>query len=439
MVVVKGLIDFIHQDKVLIQATVSHHNVATLDGNIQIQVQTAMSATVDRPLLHRRFCHISRDRLEQVIREKLSTNLKLTSDTPCPALCETCIIGKQHRAPFPQLATDRHLQPLDLVVSDVHGPLPVSTAQRYRYWVLFLDMGSRLYTTYLMKHKSDTFTCFKEYKAWAETQFERKIKVFRDDKGGECMSTDMAKYLKEHGIQREHTARATPQQNGAAERGNRTMAEGVTCMLSEARLPLSFWGEVLATFVYVRNRLPTAALPSTTIPFAAFGRKPSLQHVRVFGCRAYVLIQKDQKKSLQPHSVACIFLGYSDEIKGWRCYNPVTKKVIVSRDVIFNEGEYPGLSTKSVLSGVPVSLTLDGNKVLLPAEDPDDDDIAPVPAPAPAPAPEPAPPLPPAPPAAPEPESEDEDNVPAQPDKAAPAPPPVPVHIPEPCWQKAKV
>ena len=130
------------------------------------------------------------------------------------------------------------------------------------------------------------------------------------------------------------------------------MAEGVTCMLSEARLPPSFWGEALATFVYVRNRLPTAALPSTTTPFAvAFGRKPSLQHLRVFGCRAYVLIQKDQRKSLQPHSVACIFLGYSDKIKGWGCYNPVIKKVIVSRDVIFNEGEYPGLSTKSVLSG----------------------------------------------------------------------------------------
>ena len=84
MVVVKGLIDFIHKDKVLIQATVSNNNVATLNENIQIQVQTAMSATVDRTLLHRRFCHISRDRLEQVIREKLSTNLKLTSDTPCP-------------------------------------------------------------------------------------------------------------------------------------------------------------------------------------------------------------------------------------------------------------------------------------------------------------------------------------------------------------------
>ena len=98
MVVTRGKINFMHQGKAVIQATVSESNVAILDGNIQIQA--AMSATVDRPLLHRRFCHISRDRLEQVIREKLSTNLKLTSDTPCPALCETCIMGKQHRAPL---------------------------------------------------------------------------------------------------------------------------------------------------------------------------------------------------------------------------------------------------------------------------------------------------------------------------------------------------
>ena len=133
-------------------------------------------------------------------------------------------MGKQHRFPFSQQATDRNLKPLDLVVSDVHGPLPTSTAQGYKYWVLFLDMGSRLYTVYLMKHKSDTFPCFKEYKAWAETRFERKIKVLRDDKGGEYMSNEMAQYLKEHGIQREHTVRATPQQNGAAERGNRVMA-----------------------------------------------------------------------------------------------------------------------------------------------------------------------------------------------------------------------
>ena len=93
----------------------------------------------------------------------------------------------------------------------------------------------------------------------------------------------------------------------------------------------TFWGEALSTFVYVRNRLPTASLPSNKTPYeVAFGKKPSLQHLRVFGCRAYVMIQKDQRKSLQPHSMACIFLGYSEEIKGWRCYDLVSKNIIVS-------------------------------------------------------------------------------------------------------------
>ena len=254
------------------------------------------------------------------------------------------------------------------------------------------------------------------------------------------MSNEIAQYLKEHGIQREHTVRATPQQNGAAERGNRVMAEGVTCMLSEAKLPPFFWGEALSTFVYVRNRLPTASLPSNKTPYeVAFGKKPSLQHLRVFGCRAYVMIQKDQRKSLQPHSMACIFLGYSEEIKGWRCYDPVSKKIIVSRDVIFNESECPGLSTKSILTGTPVSITLDQNhQVVLPAEDPDDFDHMPAP-PAPA-LPAPLPVLPPAPFAPvpdPDPEPEPQPDIQPkhepQPDQPVlPAPPPVPSASPEP-------
>ena len=174
-----------------------------------------------------------------------------------------------------------------------------------------------------------------------------------------------------------------------------------------------------------RNRLPTASLPSNKTPYeVAFGKKPSLQHLRVFRCRAYVMIQKDQRKSLQPHSMACIFLGYSEEIKGWRCYDPVSKKIIVSRDVIFNESECPGLSTKSILTGTPVSITLDQNhQVVLPAEDPDDFHHMPAPAiPAPA-LPAPLPVLPPAlvPDLDPEPEPKHEPE-PDQPVLPAPAP-----------------
>ena len=362
-------------------------------------------------------------------------------------LCEACILGKQHRSPFPQQAENR---PLDLIFSDVHGPLPVQTAQGYRYWITFLDDATKHCYVVLLKKKSDTFPAFLTFKAYAENLLKRKIGTLRDDKGGEYISTEWDNYMKLHGIRREHTVRATPQQNGAAERMNRTLAEGVTSMLVEAKLPASFWGEALFTFLYVRNRSPTSSLPSNVTPYELWHKKkPSISHLRVFGCRAYVHIQKDQRKSLQSHSVKCIFLGYPDEYKGWKCYDPVTKRVLVSRDVIFNEAELPGLGIKdSTITGSslqPTPPSVDQNtihKFLIPLDDDDDspDDVdsvgdipqAPVqpvqaedpPQPDPLPAPPIPPPVPPPaiPPPAPQPQPA---RVPAARKKkaAAPAPP----------------
>ena len=107
-------------------------------------------------------------------------------------------------------------------------------------------------------------------------------------------------------------------------------------------LPASFWGEALSCYLHVLNISPTSALKDKT-PFKAFmSRKPSVEHLRVFGCRAYVHIQKDKRKGLQPKSEHCIFLGYPLEFRGWKCY-PATKKVVISRDVVFVETELSGL------------------------------------------------------------------------------------------------
>ena len=149
-------------------------------------------------------------------------------------------------------------------------------------------------------------------------------------------------------------------------------------MLVESHLPASFWGEALSTFLHVRNRSPTSSLPSKHTPYELwFGKKPSISHLRVFGCRAYVHIQKDQRKSLQPHSVKCIFLGYPTEYKGWKCYDPATKKVLISRDVIFNESVFPGLVVKESSFTESSSSTLDQDivtQILVPLDDPDDRD-----------------------------------------------------------------
>jgi transposase InsO family protein len=119
-----------------------------------------------------------------------------------------------------------------------------------------VDDCTRYRTIYLLQKKSEVFAAFKLYKAFAEKQTGFRIKALRDDKGGEYMSKDMDTFLKEHGIMREHTTTATPQQNGVAERSNRIFDEGIKSMLNEASLPGSFWGDALGAFVHVLNRSP---------------------------------------------------------------------------------------------------------------------------------------------------------------------------------------
>jgi hypothetical protein len=111
------------------------------------------------------------------------------------------------------------------------------------------------------------------------------------------MSNALDEFCKAEGIERQHTVRARPQQNGVAERVNQTMEEGVVSMLFEAGLPLSFWGEALASFVHVWNRVSTLALSGMT-PYEVFYKeKPNVSRLRVWGCVAYVHIQKDKHPS----------------------------------------------------------------------------------------------------------------------------------------------
>ncbi len=132
-------------------------------------------------------------------------------------------------------------------------------------------------------------------------------------------------------------------------------------MLNEANLPASFWALAVSAYVHVWNRLPTAPLPATTPYTEWFKRKPDISHFRVFGCTAYVYIQRDKRKSLQPHMEKCIFVGYPSGYKGWQFYNPVTKKFIISERAIFDERSFPGLSRTS-----PVDLTVVGGHMNVP-------------------------------------------------------------------------
>src|SRR5579859_1432045 len=263
--------------------------------------------------------------------------MTINSNAKLDPICEPCLAGKMHANPFPSTG-HRAKKVLELIHTDVKGPLSVRSPSGFLYWSSFIDDHSDFWSVFPMRNKSDTFASFKSYKAYAENKQERKIKVMQDDKGGEYMGKEFEDFCASEGIFRRHTTRNRPQQNGHAERANRTIEDGVTAMLHEAGLPMSFWFEATAAFVHVRNMCSTSETPDCT-PYTTWHKKrPDIGHVRVWGCLAYVHVQKDKRVGLSSHMEKCIFIGYPPGYKGWKFYNPVTKKVFISERADFVRG-----------------------------------------------------------------------------------------------------
>ena len=119
------------------------------------------------------------------------------------------------------------------------------------------------------------------------------LKVLRSDNGVEYMSTAFQLYLKKEGIKHELTVPRSPEQNGVAERSNRTLMEAVRAMLFGSHLPQRFWAEALTAAVYLRNRSPTKCNEGSTPHEALMSVKPKVNHLRVFGCVAYSHISEE--------------------------------------------------------------------------------------------------------------------------------------------------
>lgn len=122
-------------------------------------------------------------------------------------------------------------------------------------------------------------------------------------------------YLRSEGIRHERTVPDNPEQNGVAERLNRTLIETVRAMLCDSKLPKRFWVETLSTAVYLRNRSPTKALAGVTPYEALYQEKPDVSHLRVFGCTAFSKVNDKDRKKLDPKSNRCILLGYGTTVK----------------------------------------------------------------------------------------------------------------------------
>ena len=155
--------------------------------------------------------------------------------------------------------------------------------------------------------------------------------------GGEYLSHEFGDHLKECGIVPQLTPPGMPQWNGVSERRNRTLLDMVRSMMSQADLPLSFWGYALETAMFTLNRVPTKSVEKT--PYAIWtGKRPGLSFLKVWGCEAYV--KRLMSDNLTPKSDKCFFVGYPRETKGYYFYNKTEGKVFVARNGVFLEKEF---------------------------------------------------------------------------------------------------
>ncbi|KAL8133453.1 hypothetical protein AgCh_008783 [Apium graveolens] len=276
--------------------------------------------------------HINLRRIQRLVVDGPLSSLAVE---PFP-VCESCLEGKMTNRPF-KAKGNRAKQVLELVHSDLCGPMNIQARGGYEYFVTFIDDYSRYGYVYLLRCKSGCFDKFKEYKAKTEKRLNKSINSLRSDRGGEYLLGEFREYLSENGIESQLTAPGTPQQNGVAERRNRTLLESVRSMMSYSDLPKSFWGHALEISSYLLNLVPSKSVPKTPLELWT-GDKPSLRHIRIWGCPAHVLNKNATK--LESRTEVKLFVGYPMGTKGYLFYSLKNRDVIVSTNAIFLEEDY---------------------------------------------------------------------------------------------------
>lgn len=310
--------------------------------------ETVHAAKTSQTLWHRRWGHLGHSSLLEMSRKGLVTKFEFDTTNSGSDACDACLRGKHTRSPFPKGGRTRATKLLELVHSDVCGPFPV-TREGYKYYASFVDDYSEFAVVYRLKEKSGVADAFKDYKLRAELHTEHKLKAVQTDNGGEYEG-EFERHCTLHGIHHRRTTPYTPEQNGVAERLNRTLCDLMVSCLIGANAGDSYWGDAILYALYTRNRSPSRAIPGY-VPYTLWnkGTLPSVDHLRPFGCTAFAQVPKKTRTKLEPKSTKAMFIGYDAHRKAWRLYDPEKRKEFPSRDVTFLE-DTPYLSEKGKLT-----------------------------------------------------------------------------------------
>ncbi|GFX61524.1 retrovirus-related Pol polyprotein from transposon TNT 1-94 [Trichonephila clavipes] len=238
-----------------------------------------------KEIWHQRFCHVNNDYLVKTSKNDSVRGLPRLTDNG-KTHCIPCKLAKSKRVSFKKTGAVRSKRPLELLHMDLCGPMPTESQGGNKYFLSIIDDYSRKVTVFPIRNKSDVFHTFIRFQKRAERFLSRKVIDVRNDGGLEFCNKDMDNFLTELGIKHEVTNSYTPEMNGVAERFNLTALDGIKTLLKSSEVPHKFWGEALLCFTYAWNRI--CHKDSNKTPFEKYsGRKPSVLHLKPFGCLAY--------------------------------------------------------------------------------------------------------------------------------------------------------
>ncbi|GKE08373.1 putative ribonuclease H-like domain-containing protein [Tanacetum coccineum] len=336
----KGRIRVPDENQILLKVP-RHHNMYSFDMKTPSPAKgfaclIAKATSDESKLWHRRLGHINFKNLNKLVKGNLVRGLPskvFKNDHTCVA----CHKGKQHRASCKAKLERLITEPLHTLHMDLFGPTSVKSINHASYCLVITDDCTRFSWVFFLASKDETSGILQTFIRQIENQLSHRVKIIRSDNGTEFKNRDMLEFCGNKGIKQEYSNARTPQQNGVAERMNRTLIEAARTMLADSLLPTTFWAEAVSTACYIFNRVRVTKPQNKTPYELLFGHKPIISYIRPFGCHVTILDTLSVLGKFDGKSDEGFLVGYSLNSKAYRVYNLVTKRVEVNLHVNFLE------------------------------------------------------------------------------------------------------
>ena len=347
----------------------------------QVQIhQTDHGLVVQNPkhlalqkLWHRRLGHPHFASMKKMVTDESVVDFKLLDPTcSCkmePYFCECCVMGKSQKKKYRTDGVERAAEILDKVYVDIEI-FNVPSFDGYIYLLVFVDDHSRFVVAYPLRSKDEIYEKYEHFRVLVGTKFHTNIKnleyinngisdsTMRDDhpllkRDPAVLQMDHAlefeklgNIVKEHGTHFQFRLDYEPQQAGVVERKMRPLCEKLRAIMWDADLPRQLWPEICDTVIYLMNLTPSKACKKSTPYEMWHKKKPSVAHLRIFGCIAYAHVPEELRQKLDWKAKKYMFIGYAEHFKAYRLLDMQTLNIAYSRHVDFNENTMGNISKR---------------------------------------------------------------------------------------------